>query len=121
MGSATQGHVQRVIDGLLSPLRMREGAVQGVPSTQSMLVGGSTSNKRSQGSLEETRVSLAVRFRGSFGLESLEGTLSDGWAVPTHPAHVYRVPPECPAFSVLFSTFSGFPSPRSSGTDNSRK
>lgn len=83
--------------------------------------GGSTSNKRSQGSLEETRVSLAVRFRGNFGLESLEGTLSDGWAVPTHPAHIYRVPPECPAFSFLFSTFSGFPSPRSSRIDNSRK
>ena len=40
MASATQGHVQRVVDGLLSPLRVREGVVQGTPSTQSILVEG---------------------------------------------------------------------------------
>ena len=40
VGSATQGQVQRVVDGLLSPLRVREGVVQGTPSTQSILVEG---------------------------------------------------------------------------------
>lgn len=53
--------------------------------------GDSISNKRNQGSLEEAHVFLTVSFRGSFSLESLEGTLSDRWAVPTHPAHIYRV------------------------------
>ena len=51
--------------------------------------GDSMFNKRNQGALEEAHVFLAVSFRGSFSLESLEGTLSDRWAVPTHPAHIY--------------------------------
>lgn len=51
--------------------------------------GDSVSSKRNQGSLEEAHIFLAVSFRGSFSLESLEGTLSDRWAVPTHPAHIY--------------------------------
>lgn len=87
MGLATQGHVQRVIDGLLSPLRVREGVVQGMPSTQSILVEGIPYLIRGIRALwrRHTFFWLSV-LGGVLAWRVWRGLLSDRWAVPTHPA-----------------------------------
>lgn len=89
------------MDGLLSALRSQVGCTRHPCNSEHPGRKDSISNKRKHGSLEEAHVFLAVSFRGNLSLESLEGILREGWALPAHVAHIYWLPPTGPAFNFL--------------------